>query len=245
VLRSPVDPTALSPSERLRVKVELAAPALGGTSLILLGHARARHLVPRFLGVGYHIARAAVPLMETAHARARELADDPVARGLEPYLERHILEEMHSEEPGGAVLADLEELGVDPAELRAGPPPPKLAALIGDQYHSILHRHPVAVLGFLELERFHARQSTVERLIEITGLPRAGFRQLLLHAELDVDHAEELDRLLDALPLEPWHERLIAESALHTISALAEVLLDVIDDTDAVSPKPADQNAAA
>jgi hypothetical protein len=233
VLRSPVDAAALSPSERLRLKVELASPALGRASLLLLGHPRARELAPRFLGVGYHIAQAAVPLMETARARAHDLADDAVARGLEPYLERHIVEETHSEEPGGAVLGDLEELGVDTAELRAGPPPTKMAELIGAQYYWILHRHPVAVLGFLELERFHPRQPTVERLIEITGLPRAGFSQLLLHAELDVGHAEELDSLLDTLPLEPRHERLIGDSALHTISLLADVLLDVIEDTDA------------
>jgi hypothetical protein len=233
VLRPAVDAAAFSPSERLRLKVELASPVLGRASLLLLGHPRARDLAPRFLGIGYHIAQAAVPLMETARARARDLADDAVARGLEPYLERHILEETHSKEPGGAVLADLEELGLDTAELRAGPPPTKMAELIGAQYHWILHRHPVAVLGFLQLERFHPRQPTVERLIEVTGLPRAGFRQLLLHAEVDVGHAEELDRLLDSLPLEPWHERLIGESALHTISLLADVLLDVIEDADA------------
>jgi hypothetical protein len=233
VLRSPVDAAAVSPSERLRLKVELASPALGGANLLLLGHPRARDLVPRFLGIGYHIAQAAVPLMETARARAHDLADDAVARGLEPYLESHILEETHSEEPGGAVLADLEELGVDTDELRANPPPTKMAELIGAQYYWILHRHPVAVLGFLQLERFHPRQPTVDRLIEITGLPRAGFSQLLEHAELDVGHAEELDRVLDALPLEPWHERLIGESALHTISLLADLQLDVIEDTDA------------
>jgi hypothetical protein len=232
VLRPPVDAAELSPSERLRFKVELASPALGGANLLLLGHPRARELFPRFLAVGYHIARAAVPLMETARARTHELADDAVARPLEPYLERHIEEEMHSEEPGGAVLADLEELGTDTAELRAGPPPPKLAALIAAQHDWILHRHPVAVLGFLELERFHARQATVERLIETTGLPRAGFRQLLLHAELDVGHAEELDRVYDALPVEPWHERLVGESALYTISQLTDVLLDVIAEAE-------------
>jgi hypothetical protein len=231
--RSPVgehDAAALSPSERLRLKVDLVAPTLGGATLILAAHERTRELVPRFLSVGFQIARAAVPLMETARARAHDLAGegDAVAQGLEPYLERHILEETHSEEPGGAVLADLEELGADTAELRAAPPPPKLAALIGAQYYWILHWHPVAVLGFLELERFHARQETVERLIELTGLPRAGFRQLLEHSELDAGHVEELDLLFDSLPVEPWHERLVGESALYTISQLTDVLFDVI-----------------
>jgi hypothetical protein len=236
VLRSAVeeqDATSLAPSERLRLKIDLAAPALGTATLILLGHPRARDLVPRFLAVGYHIARAAVPLMETARARVHELTGDALAQEVEPYLGRHIEEEMHSEEPGGAVLADLEELGTDTAELRASPPPPKLAALIGAQHDWILHRHPVAVLGFLQIERFHARQETVERLIETTGLPRAGFRQLLLHAELDAGHAEELDRLLDALPLEPWHERLVGESALYTISRLTDALFDVIAEAEA------------
>jgi hypothetical protein len=229
--RSPVagdDPAALSPSQRLRLKVDLVSPALGGTTLILLEHERARELVPRFLGIGYHIACAAVPLMQTAQRRAVELPDDAVARELEPYLERHIEEEMHSDEPGGAVLADLEQLGADTAELRAGPPPPKLAALIEAQYDWILQRHPVAVLGFLELERFHTRRPTIERLIEITGLPREGFRQLLEHSELDVGHVEELDLLFDSLPIEPWHERLVGESALYTISQLTDVLFDVI-----------------
>jgi hypothetical protein len=226
------DAATLLPSERLRLKVDLVAPALGGATRVLVRHALARELVPRFLGVGYHIARAAVPLMETARARAHDLADDPVAQGLEPYLERHILEETHSEEPGGAVLADLEQLGVDTAELRAGPPPGKLAALVDTQRDWILHRHPVAVLGFLELERFHARRPTVERLIEITGLPREGFHQLLLHAELDVDHSRELDLLIDALPVEPWHEQLVGESALYTISQLTDVLFEVIEDTE-------------
>jgi hypothetical protein len=222
----------LSPSERLRLKVELASPALGRTSLLLLGHPRTRDLFPRFLAAGYHIARAAVPLMETARARTHELADDAVAQALEPYLERHIEEEMHSEEPGGAVLADLEALGADTAELRAGLPPRKLAALIDAQYDWILHRHPVAVLGFLELERFHTRRPTIERLIETTGLPRAGFSQLLLHAELDVGHAEELDRLYDSLPLEPWHEQLVGESAFYTISRLTDALVDVIAEAE-------------
>jgi Iron-containing redox enzyme len=170
-----------------------------------------------------------VPVMETALARARELSSaDPVAAGLVPYLERHIPEEIHGNEPGAAALEDLEALGVDPVELRASLPPPEVAALVGAQYFWILHHHPVAVLGFLELESFHPHGPTVERLIERTGLPRAGFGQLLLHAKLDVAHARELHRVMDDLPLEPEHERLIGLSALQTIALLGEVLLDVV-----------------
>lgn len=196
---------------------------------MLLEHPRARELFPRFLATGYPVAEAMVPLMEAGLERAREAApQDPVAQGLAVYLERHIPEEMHGDEPGGATLDDLAALGVDPDLLRRDPPAPQVAALIGAQYYWIFHRHPVAILGFLELEAYHPDGPTVERLIEVTGLPRDGFRQLILHSKLDVVHARDLHRLLDSLPLEPWHEHLIGLSALQTIGLLADALLEVV-----------------
>ena len=204
-------------------------PALALPGRILLEHPHARELYPRYLTTGYHIGRTMVPLMETALGRARELAaEDAVADGLAAYLERHIPEEMHSDEPGGAVLDDLAALGLDPDQVRSQLPPPKVAALIGAQYYWIFHHHPVALLGFLELEAYHAHTPTLERLIEHTGLPRKGFGQMLLHAKLDVAHARELHRVLDSLPLEQWHEELIGTSALQTISLVADALLDVV-----------------
>jgi hypothetical protein len=196
---------------------------------MLLEHPRARELFPRFLATGYPVAEAMVPLMEVGLERARDAAPhDAVAEGLVAYLEKHIPEEMHADEPGGATLDDLVALGVDPELLRQDPPAPQVAALIGAQYYWIFHRHPVALLGFLELEAYHPDGPTVERLIETTGLPRDGFRQLLIHSKLDIVHARDLHRLLDSLPLEPWHEQLIGLSALQTVGLLAEALLEVV-----------------
>jgi hypothetical protein len=201
---------------------------------LLLEHPHARELFPQYMAAGYQLARAMVPLMERALDRSRELApNDPVAEGLAEYLERHIPEEMHGDEPGGAALDDLEALGVDRLALQAQLPPPKMAALLGAQYFWIFHYHPVAILGFLHLEAYHPHRPSLEAFIERTGLPRDGFRQLLLHAKLDAVHARELDRVLDSLPLEPRHEQLIGLSALQTVALLAEVWLDVVD-TDAV-----------
>lgn len=181
------------------------------------------------------MTRRMVPLMETALERARELAHhDDVAEGLATYLERHIPEETHSDEPGGATLDDLEAFGIDPVALRAELPPPKIAALVGAQYFWILHYHPVAVLGYLELEAYHPHGPTLERFIEKTGLPRDGFRQLLLHAKLDVVHARELHRVLDSLPLQPHHEQLIGLSALQTIGLLGDAWLDVVEGRSSV-----------
>lgn len=216
-------------SARLRILVDLAAPAFDGPGSILVRHPQARQLVPRFLAAGYQVSRTAVPLMETALGRARALAPhDAVASGLVPYLERHIPEEMHGEEPGESALNDLVALGLDADDLRTRLPAAKIAALVGAQYYWILHHHPVAVLGFLQLEHFRSHRDTVERLIDVTGLPREGFGQVLLHAELDVEHAEELDRVVDHLPLEPYHEQLIGVSALQTLGLFSEVLLDVV-----------------
>jgi hypothetical protein len=223
-------------SERLRLTLELVVPALALPGRILLEHPRARELFPRYLVSAYQMGSPMVPLMETALARSRELAGgDPVAAGLAEYLEHHIPEEMHSDEPGGAVLDDLEALGVDVGGLRTELPPPEVAALIGAQYYWIFHHHPVAILGFLELEAYHPHTPTVEQLIDRTGLPRNGFRQLLLHAKLDVAHARELHRVLDSLPLEPWQERLITTSALQTIASVVDLLLDVVQDDGAAA----------
>lgn len=192
-------------------------------------HSRARELYPRYLTVGYYFALTMVPLMEAALERARALAPgDPVAAGLAEYLERHIPEEMHADEPGGAMLDDLEAIGVDTVALRSEPAPAKIAALIGSQYFWIFHGHPVAVLGFLALETYHPHGPTVEQLIAKTGLPRDGFRQLLLHAEADVAHADDLYCVLDSLPLELHHEQMIGRSALHTIALLTDTLLDIV-----------------
>jgi len=205
-------------------------PALALPGRILVEHPRAAELFPTFLATAYPIAEAMVPLMEAALERAQGLAtDDPVAAGLAAYLERHIPEEMHADEPGGATLDDLAALGIDSADLSNRPPRPQIAALIGAQYYWIFHRHPVALLGFLQLEAFHPHGPTLEVLVERTGLPRDGFRQLFLHAKLDLAHARELHRVLDSLPLEREHEELIGLSALQSVALLSEALLDVVD----------------
>jgi hypothetical protein len=222
----------MTSSERLRRKLVPLLPDFATPGRLLLEHPRARELFPRYLTVNYDLVVTGIPLMEVALARAQALGhDDGVAAGLAEYLEPHIAEEMHGDEPGGALRDDLEALGVDPASLRKRPPSAKIATLIGGQYFLIFHYHPVAILGFLQLEAHHPRRESVERLIEKTGLPRDGFHQLLLHTDVDVDHAKELATLLDSLPLEPRHEEAIAVSAFETVGHLTDALLDVVQPT--------------
>ena len=224
----------LSASTRLTKKIELALPGYGLPGRLLLEHPRARDVYPRYLAVGYHVSVAMIRLLETALARARELSrEDEVAAGLVDYLERHLVDETHSPEPGGAVLDDLSALGVHVEDFRARLPSPKIAELVGALYFWILHYHPVAVLGYVQLEAYHPDGGSVELLIERTGLPREAFGQLLLHAELDVGHAAEFREVLDSLPLEPRHEELIGLSTLHSMSCLMDALLEIVE-ADAV-----------
>jgi hypothetical protein len=188
-----------------------------------------RELFPRCLVVSYHVSRSMVPLMEAALGRSLELAPgDPVAAGIAAYLERHIPEERHHPEHGGAVVEDLTALGLDPDEVRALPGTPQIDALVATELAWIRDDHPAAILGFLELEAHAADRRTVELLIEKTGYPRAAFGQLLLHSRLEPVHARELHRMLDELPLDEWHEQLIGLSALRSMTLVTEAFVDAI-----------------
>ena len=167
-------------------------------------------------------------LMETALERAQVLApNDPVAAPLADYLERHLIEEAHHEEPGGAILDDLSATGVDVVGAQSD----KLTELLALQRGWIRDEHPVAVLGFLVLELYYAERSVVEQLIARSGFPRAAFGQLLEHATLDAMHAAQLEQLLDSLPLTPAQEQLVGLSALTTLRLVAEALVETLDRT--------------
>jgi hypothetical protein len=225
-------------SRRLRRKIELVLGEYASPGRLLLADPDAAAVYPRFLERLFFLPLTAVPLMKSALRRARELsADDDVSAALTPYLERHIEEEAHGGRPGDGVLADLEALGVDTQLVRRRPPPATMAALVGAQYFWIFHAHPVALLGYMSvIEGFHPQRDAVERLIDRTGLPEAGFGQLLEHATVDVSHSQELDQLLDALPLTSWHEEILGISALQTVELLTAALLEVVGGPNATHP---------
>jgi hypothetical protein len=184
---------------------------------------------PPYLATGYHVTCAMLELMEAALERSRELApSDAVAAPLADYLKRHLIEETHHEEPGGAILDDLAAAGVDVATLVEAAASDRIATLVALQHGWIRDEHPVAVLGFLELEVYYTDLPIVEQLIARSGLPRAAFGQLLEHATLDAMHGVHLNQLIDSLPLTPAQEQLVGLSALTTFRLVAEALLDTI-----------------
>ena len=220
----------ISHSHRLRLKLELVRHVFSAPTRALLEHPQA---YPAFLSRVACIAQSFVPLLEATAKRSREMApEDRVAEGLISYLEKHIIEES-----GEDIMADLEALGSTRADVLSHMSSPSIAALVGSQYYWVLHCHPVAVLGFIEvLEGYPSSKSTIEELIVKTGLPRAGFRSLLQHAELDVGHRDELNAVLDSLPLDRDQTALLGVSALETVHLLNEAFTEVFEEADEGTP---------
>jgi hypothetical protein len=194
----------------------------------LVNHPRIGELFQQYLINTHAIIKATVPLFEKARDRARALApDDPVAAGVAEYMDRHIKEELHHDD---WLLDDLETIGLDRHAVEATVPPPSVAALVGSQYYWILHVHPVAILGYLAfMEGYPPTTELIDLLIERTGYPADAFRTYALHGELDSGHRDEIDRVIDALPLSEDQETLLGLTAMSGVVLLAETIQTVLE----------------
>ena len=201
-------------------------PAVETAGARIWRHPQVRELYPAYLVQTHGIIRASVPLLEAARDRARALAGDPVAAMVADYCDGHADEERGHDE---WLLEDLASLGVDPDDVRTRPPSPTVAALVGAQYYWIHHVHPVGLLGYvLLLEGWPPARATIDELRVRTGFPAEAFRTLLDHADLDPHHGEELDEVLDALPLRPEQRTLLGVSALTSAQMFTDALRAVL-----------------
>jgi hypothetical protein len=206
--------------ELLRLKIELTAPLLDASTARFWEHARLPALFPLFLQTLYGSARATSPLMQTACEALRRREGDPLAAPLQAYFGRHLVEEAAHDE---WLLDDLASIGI-PRERVLAPAPQAIARLVGAQYYWIAHAHPVCLLGFFAvLEGFPPTDEHLDDVQRRTGLPATAFRMLRHHASEDPAHADEVFRMVDELPLEPWQRDLVSTSALATVSALHDV----------------------
>ncbi len=214
--------TGLSNSDRLRLTIKLAEPRLDDLSHQFWNHPNLVEIFPKYLLTLYASMRATVPLAEAATARARELADsDPLAEQLVPYLVKHAKEELHHDE---WLLDDMEVIGLDRKEVLARIPPAPIAELMGAQYYWTYFAHPVAVLGsFAVLEGSPPLEETLDKLVE-RGIPKDALRCIYKHAILDPHHRDDLNDVLDVLPLEPRHAAILGVSSLHVVSKLSDVI---------------------
>jgi hypothetical protein len=213
-------------SEALRLKIRLAESQLGRASDALVHHPDVARLFPEMLFRTHCVARASAPLMQAALDEARNRTSDAVCARMSEYLVQHIVEEREHAE---WIAEDLSCLGTNATELARRIPPANVASAVGAHYYWIKHFHPVALLGYIAvLEGAAPRLGWVEDLMTRTKLPAQAFRTLKVHALVDVEHAGDLDRLLDRLPLEQVHHDLLRDSAFLTIDALSRELVDVV-----------------
>lgn len=219
---------AVGTAETLRRKTGLLVPGLLAAGRRLVDHPRISELYPEYLFATHCIIRASVPLMETALARTTDVAaSDPVAAGLAEYLRSHVPEEMQHDE---WLLDDMEVLGAARSAVLRRPPSRAVAELVGAQYYWIFHYHPVALLGYVALlEGYPPSPALVEELIARTGHSRAAFRTMIAHAELDPHHRDELDQMLDSLPLTREQSIVLGLSAMASTHGLACVLDEIVD----------------
>lgn len=216
----------MSASGRLRAKLDLAYPAVAQTSARIWADARVRELYPAYLEIWHGVVRSAVPLIEAARDRARELAPaDEVAAQLVPYFEHHGPEEAGHD---AWLLEDLEALGRDRRAALQRIPSPRVATLVGAQYYWLRHAHPVSLLGHMAVvEGYSPPPGFADRLQALTGHPREAFRALRRHERLDIKHKRELYELIDRLPLTAEQEALMGIAGLHTIQAAVDVFAEI------------------
>ncbi|MEU0413437.1 iron-containing redox enzyme family protein [Streptomyces griseorubiginosus] len=216
--------TTLSASAALRVKLDLAAPALRAATAGLWSagkdHLRAQYV--EYLYAMYALIRTSVPLLEAGARRCSALSgSDPVAAPLGRFLAEHARGERGHDE---WLLEDLAAAGADPSAAARRLPFPVVADLAGAQYYWIEHHHPVALLGYVRVLEGNAPSPWLAgRLAALTGLPTPAFRTLREHAELDSGHTAEVDDLLDRLPLTQAHQTVIGVSALRTTAGLTRL----------------------
>jgi hypothetical protein len=209
-------------SARLRSKIRLARSCLDHAAEKLWTHPSLKDLYPEFLFHNHAVIRASVPLMRTASGRCRtHFAHDPIAAGLVAYLQQHIPEELHHDE---WVLDDLQALNIGREKVLARIPPLAASALVGPQYYWILHVHPIALLGFIAvMEGTPPDASYFGSVLARAGISEAAASNIFRHAKLDPRHCEDLDMVLDSLPLTDYHHSLMGISAFQTIDGLTRV----------------------
>jgi hypothetical protein len=210
-------------SGRLRLTIRLAGGRVEDLSWRFWTHPQLRELFPEYLRTLYASMRATVPLLELAAERSRALAmADPVAAALVPYFVQHAREELHHDV---WLLEDMELLGLDPSAARDAAGPADVAAMIGSQYYWLHYAHPGALLGcFAVLEGSPPEVEMLDEVAGRAGIPRAAFRTLYKHAQLDPHHRDDLDAVLDSLPLTPEQSALLGISALTTVDQLGGIL---------------------
>jgi hypothetical protein len=99
-----------------------------------------------------------------------------------------------------------------------------ISELVGSQYYWIYHWHPVCLLGYISaFEEQPPRKNAINQLQKMTGYPETSFRTLAEHSDLDLRHRDDLNEMLESLPLRSEHEKWITSNAIYSAYRLIEI----------------------
>ena len=177
-----------------------------------------------YLRHNHSVIRATVPLLKTAaeSCKSPQYSKDPVAQGMIHYLEQHAIEETGHDE---WILDDAEVMGMDRQHLLNFEPSQVASHIVGSQYYWILHHHPVSMLGYIAVMEGYPSSPEFFKSVAIRNkLPEKAVSSFVYHSKIDPVHKNDLDNLIDGLPLEEKHMSWMGLSALRTIQYLTELL---------------------
>jgi hypothetical protein len=160
--------------------------------------------------------------MKTAYEQCNRLpGETKLLTNLKKYYLKHSHEERDHDE---WLLDDLESIGVSRQQSLSRKPVQAVSELVGSQYYWIYHWHPVCLLGYIAfLEGDPPKKEFIDQLQKATGYPITAFRTIIKHSDLDPHHRDELNEILDTLPLELKHEQWITSNASYSAYKIIEV----------------------
>jgi hypothetical protein len=209
-------------SARLRLKLDLVLPTLLEADRKFFDRPHFANRFKEYLVTVHGVIRASVPLMKAAELECGEVRRDKLCSSLAKYFHEHSIEETDHDE---WLLSDLNILGLSRQDVLSRKPLNEVAELVGAQYYWIHHLHPCSLLGYiLALEGYPITKEELNEVIKRSKFPKAAFRTLLEHSSLDVHHLQELDRVLDTLPLSQNQEEWITLNAIYTIRKCSRIL---------------------
>jgi hypothetical protein len=101
------------------------------------------------------------------------------------------------------------------------------------------HVHPVGLLGYMALlEGYPPSPQDIDRVQAATRYGPAAIRTLRLHADLDPHHRNDLDDLLDSLPLTEQQRTLIGLSAITSVQLFTQAQEELLRNEPPTAERP-------
>jgi len=160
-----------------------------------------------FLTQAYHHVKHTVPLLMSCGARLGERQ-----RALLEAVTEYIEEEKGHEQ---WILSDIREAGGDARAAQAAPPHLSTELMVAYVYDAINRRNPLSLFGMvLVLEGTSVNLATgmADLVRERLALPESAFSYLYSHGELDQQHLEFFEKLMDTLT-EPEDQQAVVDTA--------------------------------